>query len=252
MGDDGVHACERLRLARVEARDRGVVVRRAQRLRPERAANADVVDVLRPSGDVGDAVVARKSCADGFHAGLPGISTSASSGSKLGSTSSGWTSPLRGRLDRADDLDVAGAAADVAGERLEHVLASRLRSSVDERGGRHEEARTCRSRTARRSARRTRPARARGRPLRPRPSTVVIAHRRLRRAAARQDRRASPSTRTVQAPQPPCWQPALGLVMSSSSRSAVRSDVSGGLWRSCVLAVDRESHLPPPRSSSAR
>src|SRR2546423_15475649 len=91
--DDGADAGERLGPARVEADDAGVVVRRAQRLRPEGASHADVVDELRPPGDVRDAVVAGESCPDGLHAGLPGISTSASSGSKLGSTSSGRTSP---------------------------------------------------------------------------------------------------------------------------------------------------------------
>ena len=34
-------------------------------------------------------------------------------------------------------------------------------------------------------------------------------------------------------PQPPCWQPAFGLVMSSSSRRTCRSGVSGGLTMSC-------------------
>src|SRR4029077_12396999 len=94
VGDDRMHAGQRLGFARVEASDRGVVVGRAQRLRPERAANADVVDVLCLARDVRDAVVTRESRADGLHAGLPGISTSASSGSKLGSTRPGWTSPL--------------------------------------------------------------------------------------------------------------------------------------------------------------
>src|SRR5439155_24424695 len=92
--DDRTHARQRLCLARVELLDRGMVMRRTQRLRPERAAHADVVHVLRAAGDVCNAVVAGKSCADGLHAGLPGINTSASSGSKLGSTRSGWTSPL--------------------------------------------------------------------------------------------------------------------------------------------------------------
>src|SRR5207245_9915239 len=90
---DCVNAWQCLRLARVEASDRSVMMGRPQRLRPEGAADPDVVDVLRLPGDVGDAVVARKSCADGLHAGLPGINTSASSGSKLGSTCSEWTSP---------------------------------------------------------------------------------------------------------------------------------------------------------------
>ena len=94
VGDHRMHAGQRFGLARVEASDCGVVVGRAQRLRPERAADADVVDVLCLARDVRDAVVTRESRADGLHAGLPGISTSASSGSKLGSTRSGWTSPL--------------------------------------------------------------------------------------------------------------------------------------------------------------
>src|SRR5207244_8874377 len=94
VSDHRMYAGECLRLARVEALDRRVVVRRAQRLRPERAANADVVDVLCLPGDVGDAVVPRQSRADGLHAGLPGISTAASSGSKLGSTRSGWILPF--------------------------------------------------------------------------------------------------------------------------------------------------------------
>ena len=34
-------------------------------------------------------------------------------------------------------------------------------------------------------------------------------------------------------PQPPCWQPAFGLVISSSSRSTCRSAVSGALEISC-------------------
>ena len=51
--------------------------------------------------------------------------------------------------------------------------------------------------------------------------------------AVRHERRGSPSTSTVQVPQPPCWQPAFGLVMSSSSRSTCRSGVSGGLEISC-------------------
>ena len=52
---------------RVEPRDVGVVHRRAQRLRPERARDADVVDERRPPGDVRDAVVAREPCADRLH-----------------------------------------------------------------------------------------------------------------------------------------------------------------------------------------
>ena len=70
-GDDGVYAGHRLGLRRVEARDHGVVVRRAERLHPERLADAHVVDEARASGDVADAVVARKASTDRLHAGLP-------------------------------------------------------------------------------------------------------------------------------------------------------------------------------------
>ncbi len=76
---DRVDALHRVDPREVEARDVGVVDRRAQCLRPERAGGADVVDVLGAAGDVGDAVVARESCADGLHAGAPGTSTGASS-----------------------------------------------------------------------------------------------------------------------------------------------------------------------------
>ena len=48
-------------------------------------------------------------------------------------------------------------------------------------------------------------------------------------SGVRHERRGSPSTRTVHAPQPPCWQPAFGLSTSSSSRSTKRSGVSGAL-----------------------
>ena len=93
--DDREHPWECLRLRRVEARDPCMVVRRAQGLHPERPRDPDVVDVGRAPGDVRDPVVPGQPCPNRLHAGLPGISTSASSGSKLGSTSSGRTSPRR-------------------------------------------------------------------------------------------------------------------------------------------------------------
>ena len=78
-GDDRVDALHRLRLRDVEALDVRVVSRGAKRLDPERAGHSNVVDELGPAGDVGDAVVAGESCADGLHAGAPGTSTGASS-----------------------------------------------------------------------------------------------------------------------------------------------------------------------------
>ena len=70
-GDHRVDAGHRLGLRRVEARDCRVVVRGAERLRPERSRDAHVVDVRRPAGDVRDAVVARDPCADDLHSAPP-------------------------------------------------------------------------------------------------------------------------------------------------------------------------------------
>jgi penicillin-binding protein 1A len=61
------------------------------------------------------------------------------------------------------------------------------------------------------------------------PSTVVMDAPFTAPKGRRHARRGSPSTSTVQAPHPPCWQPALGLVIPSSSRSTARSGVSSGL-----------------------
>ncbi len=65
--DHRVDAGHGLCLRRVEGRDRRAVERRAERLRPEHAGHAHVVDVGRPPGDVPDPVVAREPCADGLH-----------------------------------------------------------------------------------------------------------------------------------------------------------------------------------------
>src|SRR5207245_4616037 len=91
--DYGVHPAERLGLARVEARDARVVVRRAERLGPEHLRDADVVDELRAAGDVAEAVVPRKTCADGLPAGLPLIATSGPPSSTSGPSRPGSTSP---------------------------------------------------------------------------------------------------------------------------------------------------------------
>ena len=112
-----------------------MVVRRAERLHPERPADADVVDVLRPAGDVADAVVAREACADGLHAGLPLTSTSGSPSSGAGRSCDRLDVAARRGHDRVDDLHVAGAAAVVAAERLEHLVAlDRAALALDQRG----------------------------------------------------------------------------------------------------------------------
>ena len=53
-------------------------------------------------------------------------------------------------------------------------------------------------------------------------------------------------------PQPPCWQPAFGLVMSSSSRRTCRSGVSGGLEIVVLDPVDGQVHALSNRSSARR
>ena len=70
-GDDRVHAGHLLGRSRVHACDPRVVVRRAKRLHPQGSGDADVVDVGRAAGDVGDPVVARDSCADDLHSAPP-------------------------------------------------------------------------------------------------------------------------------------------------------------------------------------
>ena len=66
-----------------------------------------------------DAVVARQACADGFHCATSDVSSCRASGGvveveRVASRDGG---------DGVDDLDVAGAAADVAAERLRDRLA---------------------------------------------------------------------------------------------------------------------------------
>ena len=65
--DHRMDALHRLGRAGVEPGDVRAMDRRAERLDPERPRDADVVDEGRASGDVLDAVVARKACADRFH-----------------------------------------------------------------------------------------------------------------------------------------------------------------------------------------
>ena len=76
------------------------------------------------------------------------------------------------------------------------------------------------------------------------PSTVAT--------AVRHDRRGSPSTSTVQVPQPPCWQPAFGLVMSSSSRRTCSSGVSGELVISCSMPLTVSLMQAPCRDRRGR
>ena len=68
----------------------------------------------------------------------------------------------------------------------------------------------------------------------------------------RHDRRGSPSTSTVHVPQPPCWQPAFGLVISSSSRSTCRSARERRARDLVLAAVDGQPHAIPTSSSARR
>ena len=132
--DDRAHALHRLGLARVERADRRVVVRRAERLHPERLADADVVDELGAARDVPEAVVAGEPCADGLHAGLPFGRTSGSPASRQRQVVDRIDLAARRGDDGLDDLHVAGAAAVVAAERLQHVVAvDRAARALDQR-----------------------------------------------------------------------------------------------------------------------
>ena len=87
----------------------------------------------------------------------------------------------------------------------------------------------------------------------PRPSTVVIAAPSTAASGVRQARRGSPSTRTVQAPQPPCWQPAFVLVIAELLAQRLQQRRQGRRDELALVAVDRQSHqLSSVEGRSAR
>ena len=128
---------------------------------------------------------------------------------------------LRDRLDRVEDLDVAGAAAEVGAEvRLHRVAGEARRPSCRSGPWRASRCRGCRTRTAARRRRRRRWRTPRARPAST-PSSVTIELPSTFSSGCWHDTTALPSISTVQHPHcPDGEQPSLGEVTSSSSRSA--------------------------------
>ena len=204
-GDDRVDTRHRLCLGGVEARDVRMV-HGSEAPRPQRAWDAHVVDERRPTGDVRHAVVARKPCSDQ----LPsfGDLQSRASSSACPLSPSGRSSPRRRRRrSRSSRTRYSGKHAPRATSRsTPGRRRRRARCARAPRAG----CRACRSRTACRSGGRrpvgSGPA-ASGVPM---PSSVVTSAPLTAATGMRHARRGSPSTSTVQAPQPPCRQPPSG------------------------------------------
>ena len=150
--------------------DAGVRVRAAQGRAPDHVVVPQVAGVGELAGDLERAVGPQRAVADPPGAGAVGDGRRWSAVSR-GRSSSAWP-PLGGQADRVEDLLVAGAAAEVAGQRLAD-LGVRRRSGAGEQVVRgDDEARACRSRTARRRRRRRPAAPGAARSPSARPSTV--------------------------------------------------------------------------------
>ena len=152
---------------------------------------------------------------------------------------------------RADDVDVAGAAAQVAAQRLGDLVVGRIGAAGQQVGGEQQEARGCRSRTAGRGTRGTpaAPGPAR-RPGPASPSTVVTSAPSTMTANVRHDRTGSPSTSTVQAPHTPCSQPTWVPVSRRSWRSRSDSSRRAGTRADRADAVHGQHHLVDRRGSA--
>ena len=196
------HARMRAGPGRVHARDARVRVRAAQEHRVEQAGQRDVGHVAPAPGEQPRVLLAEMPVADELHAGA--------------------ARRARGRRRverRLHDVLVAGAAAEVAGERLADLGLRRRRVVAQVRGQRHQDA-------GRAEAALQRVARAEGllqrvqagAVARPRPSTVSTRQPSAWTAKTRQERVGSPSTSTVHAPHAPCSQPRCVPVRPHSSR----------------------------------
>ena len=125
-----------------------------------------------------------------------------------------------------DDLEVAGAAAEDAADRVEHGRASGAGSRATA-PRRPSACRACRCRTARHRERR-RPAGGDSAPSAPaRPSMVVTWRPSQVRRGTMQAQACSSSSSTVQAPQSPAWQPTL-VPVRPSRRAARRTSRRDG------------------------
>ena len=142
--------------------------------------------------------------------------------------------PRRRPFDRLEDLDVAGAAAEVAGERLLDLVAASGRGSPRAAPWRPSGSRACSSRTGRRRGRRRRPAADAARCRSASPSTVST--RRPSHSSAEHQAREHrlPSSSTVQVAALAELAAVLGAGQAQSSRSTSSSVLWGAKDTSTV------------------
>ena len=205
---DSLHARQRLGLARVDRYDPRMRVRRAQDLAPQHARGPRIGREHRAAGDLVDAVGTDGTGADDFQTGIDVVHPT--------------VSPRRfggGVHHRANDLVVAGATAQVAGQPVARLGFGRVRIVVEQRLRWRRSGRACRTRTA--SAACSRNFCCTGCSLSPlaMPSIVVIDVPSASTPSTRQEHTRRPSMITVQAPQSPDAQPSLLPVRPTTSRS---------------------------------
>ena len=111
-------------------------------------------------------------------------------------------------LDRLDDLQIARAAAEIAGQRFADPLARRMRLAIEQRLGGDQNARRAVA-ALRGAAIGESSCSGCSAAVLARPSTVVTARPPLSAASARHDSTGSPSTSTAHAPHSPSSQPCL-------------------------------------------
>ena len=126
-------------------------------------------------------------------------------------------------LDRVENLLIARAPADVAGEGFANLIARRLGVSLRATPRPSGASPTCNTHTATRRNRRTRPAADEGAARSQGLRRFESSGRGMRRRATRHESCGSPSTSTVQAPHSPSSQPCLVPVSCRSSRSSSSS-----------------------------
>ena len=145
----------------------------------------------------------------------------------------------RDGLDRLEDLLVAGAPAEVAGQPLLDLGAGRVRVLVEQRVRRHRAGPGCRTRTARRPCRGTPAGAAASAPSRAAsPSTVGPRPRRPRPRGPGTSRRSARRRSTVQAPHSPTRQHSFVPVSPRSSRRTSSSVWCGATSTARARAVD--------------
>ena len=127
--EHGVHAGKRERRGEVDREDSRVRVRAAQRVSPEHPRCRQVARVRELAGRLRRAVDALDALADAADAELAPARDA-----------HGPRSPARRRQpDRVEDLLVAGAAAEVPGERLADLVLARVGRALEQRGGRDDQ-----------------------------------------------------------------------------------------------------------------